>query len=250
MRTLPRALTAAAVTGLLLGGLSAPAATAAPVSVQHAAVPASVTAVTGVAATAKKKAPSIAWTTIKRKVTSPYKGQEILQIPYLKGASSKATKAFNKEISRQFAALRKRIKTNRSYYGCRESVDMASYKVGGGIYKGRYASAALMVYSYDGCGGSHGWSTSADVTVDLKTGKLKGLSTFATAPKSKVHRALGNALMKKGAWGWDNGQNLTKPSAWYVSPKGVTYVYNPYVVGSYSEGHYVVTLPWKTVSKR
>jgi len=68
--------------------------------------------------------------------------------------------------------------------------------------------------------------------------------------KKKATSVLTASLLKKGATPGFGGTSVLKPSAWYLGTKGVTYVYDPYVMGAYGDGYYTATLAWKVASKR
>jgi Protein of unknown function (DUF3298)/Deacetylase PdaC len=127
-------------------------------------------------------------------------------------------------------------------------------------YTIRYASKNLVSLLETGdwyTGGAHGNFGFADHTFLQKDGKVErlefrdlfaenaDLSPLATFVKDDLSNQEASFIPEDF-----NAQSLEDLSAFTLSPKGITFHFAPYAVGSYAEGDYEVTVPFEEVKDR
>lgn len=197
----------------------------------------------------------------KRTLTKPFRFKESLRIPVLKGSTAKNRKLFAGHVNAMVAAEKKSVSKWRSgFSGCNFDAYMGS-SVSASIYKSRYASVIMTFGTDPGCGGvAH--SNPRSFTLDLKTGKKLGISTFLAQddPTTKLatvtNFAAKNRCIDTTSWdplatktsesGWT--QPIPRPKAWSVSSQGVRVAYEKYTIAAGACGAPAVVLPWAEVA--
>lgn len=120
-----------------------------------------------------------------------------------------------------------------------------------GFYK-NFASYLVTAYSYEG--GANGLSGVIAMVFDTATGEIVPESRFFKEGVSSEVAALLSARLEESMPDAESYETLfvkdIAPNGnFYVSDKGVTYLYNPMDIGPHSLGTICVTLPWEDVTK-
>lgn len=111
------------------------------------------------------------------------------------------------------------------------------------------------IYSYSFKGGAHGYGEQKFLVYDLENDKkitLKDVFTDAEIEKLpklmyekiKTNRGMNDEQMKN-----EYTLPLKVTDNFYLSPKGITFVYNPYEITSYAMGEDVVFIPYEDLQK-
>ncbi|GAA1495594.1 RsiV family protein [Paeniglutamicibacter kerguelensis] len=251
-------LKASLVAAALLTGLLAQAtpATALPATVPAANV--SVQA-TGILSAKKTVSSKIEVPKAKTKVvTKPFRTKQALRIPVLKGSTAKNRKLFAGHVNTMVVAEKRFLSKWRSGLSdCRYEAYLGA-SVSAAVYKSRYASVTMTFSSDPGCGGvSH--SNPRSFTLDLKTGKKVGISTFLDQDDLTTKLATVANLATKDScaamtlsdtWASESnrGNPIPRPDAWSVSSKGVRVSYEKYTIAAGACGSPSVVLPWSEVA--
>lgn len=116
--------------------------------------------------------------------------------------------------------------------------------------------ASFVIEDYEYAGGAHGNATTSAITYDFEDGTLRELALDDLFDLEKGYDVLSDAVMnglrKAGASNVLNNSvtqvTLEQMSRFVVSPQGLTTIFDPYEMGSYAEGAYRVTVPWKQLA--
>lgn len=118
-------------------------------------------------------------------------------------------------------------------------------------------AGSILFFTYTYAGGAHGMTTYDCLNVDLsgETPKSLGLTDLLVSPESGLAKLAELCLadLKKQEASWVVDGTLTslgkeELAVFTISPRGLTFYFEPYAVGSYAEGPYEVTLGFDAVS--
>ncbi len=172
---------------------------------------------------------------------------------------NKALDAYTANESKQFAASSKKMladakldHSQRAKYGATSFPAFENY---GDIYVRRADSlvVSLLEFGYSYMGGVHGMYGYTGKTFDTYTGKEMQLTDIFTSPTAMTN-AIKQQLMfdyPKASFQESNGSGMREMVdqlakdghlLWTMDPRGVTFYFNPYILGSYAEGVFTTTL--------
>ena len=172
---------------------------------------------------------------------------------------NKALDAYTANEGKQSAASRRKLlgdarrdRSERMKYG---APSFPAFENFGDIYVRRADSLAvsLLEFNYSYMGGAHGMYGFIGKTFDTYTGQemqLTDVFTSQTAMKDAIKQQLmfdypkASFQENNGASMRDTVDQLAKDDKllWTMDPRGVTFYFNPYILGSYAEGVFTTTL--------
>ena len=204
------------------------------------------------AAAAGSTPPQIVTGARKTTTTSkPNKSVQTTRLPVLQHSSTTNRKNFTAYANEAVAAELKAFNAARKGK-CRGNTSATFDARPGstGVYKGRYASVT-MNFSLRLCGAAAS-SKARSFTMDLKTGKKVGISTFVSQNDVTTKMAVANnfAAAKNKCLGELNpaARDFPRPIAWDVSAKGIRLHYAKKSTGTGTCATPNVLLPWTEVA--
>ena len=167
----------------------------------------------------------------------------------------KALWAYNKEVAEQGAKFRKKLveqaKQDRAERKAAGAMSFSAYEDRNDVFIRRADTLAvsLLESSYNYEGGVHGMSGVSGKNFDSKTGQELSLSdvcpdlpTLAGVIKEQLCREYPDAsFAANGAETVDYLMGVGN-IAWTLDPTGVSFYFNPYLIGAYSEGMFATTV--------
>lgn len=114
---------------------------------------------------------------------------------------------------------------------------------------------SMMLHVYGFTGGAHGWVGYRPMTVDVSGGAVRHVRLEEFFRRGSAWRAtlskmcIADLRRQEAQWVLD-GELTEKDElldVFVVSPAALHFVYAPYVAGSWAEGTYTVSIPWKKV---
>lgn len=181
----------------------------------------------------------------------PNKSVRTTRLPALQFSSATNRKKFTTYAKESVAAELKTFNAKRQGK-CKGSKTATFNALPGsmGVFKGRYASVTMR-YSTYACSGT-ATSNARSFTLDLKTGKKVGMSTFVSGnditTKMAVNNNFGSSKRKCVVDLNPAAGNFPRPLAWDVSAKGIRFHYAKKPAGAVSCGTPDVLLPWTEVA--
>ncbi|MBQ9377576.1 MAG: DUF3298 domain-containing protein [Schwartzia sp.] len=179
------------------------------------------------------------------------------------GNIARALSAYSEEEAQNFAAARAKLAADGA-------MDRAEREAQGGHYFGPYQdmrnvyvrradslAVSLLEYGSSYMGGVHGMYGVSGVSFDARTGKRLALSDVFTdlpALAEAIKQQLGfdypdAPFRQSGGEGMREtvDQMVGDGSVrWVLEPRGVSFYFNPYVIGSYAEGIYTTMILFET----
>lgn len=111
---------------------------------------------------------------------------------------------------------------------------------------------SLLVSSYSYTGGAHGNHLARPANFGLVNGKAKRLNLSDVLATKDVVGTVSKLIMPQIMEAKRKFGETEKPTfnrevveRWTVTPKGMTWVFENYLIGSYAEGEYTASLTWK-----
>lgn len=240
-------LTALVCAAIAVGLISAPPAVAAPNP--HSAPAAEA------APAARKKPPRMTVSKLKTTtVTSPFTFEIRRRVPVLKGSSAKNRKMVRRWASKAIATERRGLIERRAACsGEFESSPILSVGlVGARIYKKRYASATMSVFTSSGCHLSE-QSAVSSLLIDLKTGRRVPVSKFVALGSEVTRLAITSRLMtdpESSCVGTIQPDAVPRPSGWELTRKGVRFWFPMKTIAGPACGTMRTTVPWRELASR
>lgn len=106
-----------------------------------------------------------------------------------------------------------------------------------------FFSYSVKLYSYTG--GAHGNSNNRVATLDLNKRKVLSLETLFESEKfDDLQKEVVDRISKDYQLLSDE---IDLTDNFYLSDKGVSFIYNPFEIAAYSEGEIEVTIPWSDI---
>ena len=160
-------------------------------------------------------------------------------------------KALNQDI---YASINNHI--NATIYEWKKDIDDDCQSDWQEIYKGYFLTAAhnfisymLEVYQY--FGGAHGVGNTFSINFNLKTGRRVLESDLFVANYEKTLQGIIKSNLRRahpdliGDITWED---VVPNDNFYITSKGITYIFNPYEIAYYALGTIKVNLPWKDLA--